>query len=400
MWPLISGLLRTHSICGNRYTDEEWKFEVEWVEADLHIFHFVVICNARMKDMVMSLRWNTTRHFLPENHLDLNPAGLPCVHIAAFLGRIEVVKRLLLQNPAITNERVGAHQETVLHSAVRGNHMDAIACLMHGFPVVNQDVTDIFGHTPLQRAIKEDHGAATLLYRALRNSERKNMSANDMLCDLIDSMNHRNTDEVRVIAALILNDHDLDWSTRRRSPYIAALFLLRQKLDWLEKMQNKPGQWATPGQYATEWAVMTAVFKLSHMLNRSLVSLRSPLRYYNHHGCLVILLLFQLSPLNFLAAIYKSRDHRLKHRGEYVICSSIDQDGETASDIALRRGPEFQKIAVSWHEDDLEPAVLQCLIDQKDYRQAAELLFVQGRFEEALVYLCKKKASIATGRCA
>lgn len=58
-----------------------------------------------MKDMVALMRLDimkpTDEDFLSENHLEVNAAGLPCVHVAAHMGRTEVVKRLLLQKPGL-----------------------------------------------------------------------------------------------------------------------------------------------------------------------------------------------------------------------------------------------------------------------------------------------------------
>lgn len=136
MWPAISELLKAASLRGHDYIDDdghrsrEFKSVMEWEEVDQYIFHLVVICNARMKDMLASLRFNATkaieRESIHEQRYRLNAGGLPCVHIAALLGRTKVVKRLLLQNPGISNEWFGGCRETVLHSAVRGNHMEVI----------------------------------------------------------------------------------------------------------------------------------------------------------------------------------------------------------------------------------------------------------------------------------
>jgi len=118
-------------------------------------------------------------------------------------------------------------------------------------------------------------------------------------------------------------------------------------------------------------------------LNNGLV----PLRYYNHHGSTAILLLFEYTSLDVVEVVYNSLSERRKQRGETLICSSVDLDGDSAPDLAARRGPLFRNIAVRWRSDDLEPETLQGFIAQKDYRQAVELLFVQEKFEEALGYL-------------
>lgn len=97
--------------------------------------------------------------------------------------------------------------------------------------------------------------------------------------------------------------------------------------------------------------------RLLNKLNESLV----PLRHYDDHSSTVILSLFQYAPLDLLVAIYHSLADRREQRGDIVICSSVDLDGETAS--AAKRGPAFREIAVCWHEDDLDPALLQSLVD-------------------------------------
>jgi hypothetical protein len=46
--------------------------------------------------------------------------------------------------------------------------------------------------------------------------------------------------------------------------------------------------------------------------------------------------LFRCAPLDSFKALYRSLDNRLEQRGDCVICSSVDRDGETASDIAAK----------------------------------------------------------------
>lgn len=286
---------------------------------------------------------------------------------------------MFLLDSGCINQGFGAKEDTVLHSAVRGNHTDVITYLVQENPCVDQNVTDIFGLTPLQCAIKENLDTAKLLYVALGPKNKTVMSACDLLCDLIATITHRNIEQVFDTAAYMLADRHFDWSPASRSPYVAALKLFTETCSWLECYQRDVPSYVL----AQREKERDAAIRLLHELNNGLV----PLRQYNHHGSTVTMLLFEYTPLDVVEAVYNSLPERRNQRGETPLCSSVDLDGDSASDLAARRGPLFRNIAVRWRSDDLEPEVLQEFIAQKDYRQAVELLFVQENFEEALGYL-------------
>jgi tetratricopeptide (TPR) repeat protein len=393
MWPSISKLLETGGLNGKGDTDDndfnfvEADFVEQWENIDQHIFHFVVLCSPGMQGLVASMRLHTARPDFPwEQHREVNAAGLPCVHIAAHLGRLDIVKRVLHRGSGNINQGFGANKDTVLHSAVRGNHTDVVAYLVQEISCVDQSVTDIFGLTPLQCAMKKNLDTAKLLYAALCPRDKSAMSASDLLCDLIASITHRSIDQVFDTAAHILVDRHFDWSLSSRSPYVAALTLFTQKCSWLEYY---PKQGHIPSYVlAQREKERDAAIKLLHKLNDSLV----PLRHCNDHGSTAILLLFEYAPEDVLEAVYNALPERRK-QGETLICSSVDLDGDSAPDIAARRTPRIRNIAVRWGGDDLEPGILQEYVAQKDYRQAVELLYVQQRFKEALEYLDKIERS-------
>ena len=187
-------------------------------------------------------------------------------------------------------------------------------------------------------------------------------------------------ERVLEIITLISGDYNFDWSAHSRCPYVTALDLFREMSRWLADSSLAI---ATPRATAYRESLRDASISMLHKLNDSLV----PLRYYDDHGTTAILQLFQSAPLEIMQAILESLPKRRQKRGEVLICSSIDKDGDTGSHLALRRGPEFVNVAEVWREQDMHPEVLQHFIHHKDFRQAAELLLSQQRFEEALIYL-------------
>lgn len=248
------------------------------------------------------------------------------MHIAAYMGRLDIVKHVLLQDSGSINQGFGAHKDTILHSAVRGNHTDVITYLVQENPCVEQSVTDIFGLTPLQCAIKEDLDTANMLYVALCPKHKSAMSAYDLLCDLITSINHRSMDQLFDIAAKMLVDRHLDWSRPNRSPYLAALTLYTQMCNWLEILPQR-GNIPSDAIARHEKGRDTAI-KLLHNLNNNFV----PLRHYDDHGSTAILLLFESAPVDVLEAVYNALPERRKQpeRGEVLTCSSVDIDGDSA----------------------------------------------------------------------
>ena len=134
--------------------------------------------------------------------------------------------------------------------------------------------------------------------------------------------------------------------------------------------------------------VKDASIRILHKLNDSFV----PMRHYNGHGSAVILSLVEQVPIEVFRAIFESLPKRSQQNGETLICSSVGLNGDTALELAARRGPEG-KIAEAWCDPDQRPEVLQHFVEHNDYRQAAEIVFVQGRFKQALTYLRKVERS-------
>ena len=362
-----------------------------WGDADQYIFHFAVLCSPQMRSMVAAMVSDSLETFREiftlEPHHALNAAGQPCVHIAAAMGRLDIVKHLISLDPEVVNIKFGEKAETVLHCAVRSYRTDVTRFLVREVSGVDQSIKDIQDRTPFHLAVTMNHNDARLLYGAMSPKEKSAVNAGGLLHDEIANMTHADIQWTFEITELIIGDRDFDWSTQRRNPYFAALYKHLEMCDWLARFSSTEG---IPGRVVANRAtVRDASIRMLHKLNDSLV----PMRYYNEHGSTVILSLVEHVPVEVFQAIFESLPERSQQNGEILICSSIDLDGDTALELAARRGPEFRRIAEAWRDHDLAPEVLQHFINHKDYRQAAEILFVQGRFKEALTYLSKVERS-------
>jgi hypothetical protein len=384
MWPFILEQLKA----GGAYEDTE-DFErdliQEWTTPNQYIFHLVILCSSQMTDMVALIcvddAKSLDKRFPLEQHQGLNAVGLPCVHIAANMGRLAIVKHLL--SPGILNQRFGAKAQTILHLAVEGNKMDVIRFLVQQMYGVDQTAKDITGRTPFHCAMESISSNAELLYGAMSPEEKSTMKACDLLHETISSMTHADIERVFEITTLILGDYNFNWSTQSPSPYLAALDHFTEMCTWLAHFFHE--ETIPRYVFADREKLRDTAIRMLHKLNESLV----PLRSFNDHGSTAILSLFEYAPLEVLQAVLESLPKRRQQHGEFLICVSVDLDGDSGPKLAARRGPDFLKIAVAWRNNDRKPEILRHFINEKDYRQAAELLLDQERFKEALGYLGK-----------
>ena len=386
MWPLILEQLKA----GGVHDDTKYfeaNFVQEWEDPNQYIFHLVILCAPRMKDMIALIdigdAETLNQRFPQEQHEGFNAVGLPCVHIATDMGRLAIVKHLLSVNPGVLNQRFGAKAQTILHVAVEGDQMDVIKFLMQEMYGADQSAKDITGRTPFHCAMERMSSTAKLLYETMSVEEKSTMKACDLLHRTISGMTHGDVEQVFEITALILGDYSFNWSTQSLSPYLAALDHFTDMCSWLAHFSQK--ETIPRSVFANREILRDAAIKMLHKLNDSLV----PLRNFNDHGSTAILLLFEKAPLDVLQAVFESQPKRRQQYGEILICVSVDLDGDNGPSLAARRGPDFLKIAVAWRNNDRKPEILEHFINEKDYRQAAELLFDQGRFKEALRYLGK-----------
>ena len=371
--------------------DDASNFVEVWGDTYQYIFHFAVLCSPQMKSMVAAMDSDNLETFKElftlEPHHTLNAAGQPCVHIAAAMGRLEIVKHIISLDPQVINMRFGGKAETVLHCAVDSYRTDVIRFLVREASGVDQSVKDIRDRSAFHLAITRDHDDARLLYGAMSPREKGAINASGLLHDAIAYMTHADIQWAFEITDLIIRDRDFDWSTQSRNPYLAALYKYLDNCEWIARFSSTEG---IPGHVIADRVTMRdASIRMLHKLNDGLV----PMRYYNGHGSTVILSLVEHVPLEVFRAIFESLPKRSQQNGEILICSSVDLDGDTALELAARRGPEFRKIAEAWRDHDQRPEVLQHFVDHNDYRQAAEIVFVQGRLKEALTYLSKVERS-------
>lgn len=385
MWPLILEQLKAGDV--HDIKNFEADFVQEWEEPNQYIFHLVILCAPQMRDMIALIdiedAETLNKRFPREQHQGLNAVGLPCVHIAANMGRLAIVKHLLSLNPDVLNQRFGAKAQTILHLAVKGNKMDVIEFLVQKIYGVDQSAKDVTGRTPFHYAMERIFSNAKLLYGAMSLKEKSTMKACDLLHETISSMTHADIGRVLEITTLILDEYSFNWNSQSLNPYLAALDHFNQMCSWLAHFSHNE----TIPRYVFENRenLRDAAIKILHKLNDRLV----PLRTFNDHGSTAILSLFEYAPLEFLQAVLESLPKRRQQHEEMLLCVSIDLDNDNGPSLAARREPDFTKIALAWRKMDRKPETLRHFIDKNDYRQAAELLLDQERFEEALNYLGK-----------
>ena len=281
MWPLILEQLKA----GGVHDDTKY-FEVnfvrEWEDPNQYIFHLVILCAPRMKDMIALINIGDAetlnQRFPQEQHEGFNAVDLSCVHIATDMSRLAIVKHLLSVNPGVLNQRFGAKAQTILHVAVEEDQMDVIKFLVQNMYGAYQSAKDITGRTPFHCAMERMSSNAKLLYETMSLEEKSTMKACDLLHRKISSMTHADVEQVLEITTLILGDYSFNWSTQSPSPYLAALDHFTDMCSWLAHFSQK--ETIPRSVSADRKNLQDAAIRMLHKLYDSLV----PLRNFNDHG--------------------------------------------------------------------------------------------------------------------
>ena len=115
--------------------------------------------------------------FTHEPYHTLNAAGQPCVHVAAAIGRLEIVKHLISLAPEFANMKFCEKAETFLHCAVDSYRTVVIIFLVREASGIDQSVKDIQDRSPFHLAITRNHDDARLLHGAMSPKEKGAINA-------------------------------------------------------------------------------------------------------------------------------------------------------------------------------------------------------------------------------
>ena len=365
-----------------------------WEDSNQYIFHLVICCSPQMRQMVALIRSGDIKsldeHFATAQLYELNVHGLPCAHIAAELNRTNVLKHLISLNPEILNAQMGDGAYTVLHCALmRSGNENVVRLLVQEMSGVDHSARDNRNLTPFEWALGDSWTDPKLIYNALSPREKGTMNVCDLLHRIVLTMMHSPMDENFEITSLLLEDRDFDWRASAHGPHQSPYCSASHKYEAYSAWVTSHAKEMEPDVVDEHIQYRDAAIRMFHKLNDGLV----PLRCYDEHGTTLILTLFENAPFEVLQALYESLPRRRQEKGEIIVCSSMDLDGDTGYELGKRRGGDLEKLALQWRQYDLQPEVLQHFVDQKDYRQVAELLYDQDRFQQALEYLTKVEPS-------
>lgn len=349
-------------------------------KSDIHyVFYLAIRCNPRMQQLIERIRtFDDTESCTDAQEWQtlLNAAGEPCIHIAARVGKLEVIKRLLLQNPKLLNAKVGAQAHTLLHAVVGPQSSQIVEFLMSKDrkPKVDVDATNIHGDTPLEWAVSNNLSTANTIYNLLTPQDRSNLNPYDLLSNIFENPTY-DADHKLVMAELIMRDLTFDPINACTSPYNAVVDCYLQetqnrKEDRCEKEKDRKADKDCEEEKdaATLW----------NWLNDHNVSLR----YFDYHGTTPIAHAVENAPPEFLKTLADSLQRREKG---FLNLSTMDSDGDTPRDLAIRRGdPSIIQIVEEGIKPQKQIEALNHFNSQEDYRSAVGLYFALRNFNGCL----------------
>lgn len=357
-------------------------------KSDIHyVFHLAVRCDPRMQQLIerISIFDNTESCTdAQEWQTLLNAAGEPCIHIAARLGKLEVIKRLLLQNPKLLNAKVGARAHTLLHAVgPRSSRIVGFLMSKDRMPKVDVNATNIHGDTPLEWALSNNLSTANTIYNLLTPQDRSNLNPYDLLSIIFENPTY-DADHKSEMAEPIMRDLTLDPINACKSPYNAVVnCYLQEKKDREEDEDFKEEKDSEDCEEEQDAA------KLWKLLNDNDV----PLRYFDEHGTTPIAYAVEYAPRECVEMLAGSSHMRR----DFLNWSTTDSDGDTPHDLAMRRGNTSILQIV---EKEIKPEKLREALNhfnsQTDYRSAVGLHFALKDFIGCLK--CLDQLEVSTWR--
>ncbi len=361
-----------------------------WKSDIYYVFHLAIRCDPRMQQLIERIRMfddTESRTDAQEWQTLLNAAGEPCIHIAARIGKLEVIKRLLLQNPKLLNAKVGAQAHTLLH-AVGPRSPRIVEFLMSEdrMPKVDVNATNIHSDTPLEWALSNNLSTANTIYNLLTPQDRSNLNPYDLLSIIFENPTY-DADRKSEMAEPIMRDLTLDPINACKSPYNAVVdCYLQEKKDREEDEDFKKEKDSEEDKDCEEEQDAAKLWKL-------LIHNNVPLRYFDDHGTTPIAYAVENAPPECVKTLAGSSHMRR----EVLNWSTMDSDGDTPRDLAIRRGNTSILQIV---EEEIQPKkqreALNHFNSQKDYRSAVGLHFALKDFIGCLK--CLDQLEVSTWR--
>lgn len=361
-----------------------------WWKPDIYyVFHLAIRCNPQMQQLIERIHILDTesRTDAQEWQTLLNAAGEPCIHIAARLGKLEVIKRLLLQNPELLNAKVGAQAHTLLHVVgLRSSHIVEFLMSEDRMPRFDVNATNIHGDTPLEWALSHNFSTANTIYNLLTPQDRSNLNPYDLLSIIFENPTY-DADRKSKMAESIMRDLTLDPINARKSPYNAILdcYLLEKK-DREEDEEFKEEKDSEEDKDCEEEQDAAKLWKLLILNNVSL-------QYSDDHGTTPIAHAVANAPPEFVMMLAGS-----SHIGREVLdWWAMDSDGDTPHGLAMRRGnTSIIQIVEKEIQPEKQKKALNHFNSQKDYRSAVGLHFALKDFIGCLK--CLDQLEVSTWR--